>query len=173
MWPAASRPSESDYRAILSHIAFAAEEDDLDALLPLYASAAPLPPPSARTALVLDAYQRRWSEVRRLGVTLGRARLAFDARRCIRCGLCMTGCPYSLIYSSAHTFDELRRTGRVTYHGGLMAVEVGERDDRAFVDAKDMHSGRIQRFEADRVFVGCGAIGSTRLALQSLRWFDQ
>ncbi len=173
LWPARSRPTEADYRAILSEIPFAAEHDDLDALLPLFASPSPLPPPSARTALVLDAYNRHRPALHRLGVTLGRARLAFDAPNCVRCGLCMTGCPYSLIYSSSHTFDALRRTGRVKYHGGLMAVEVGEHGDQAFVQAKDMQSGRVCRFEADRVFVACGAIGTTRLAMQSLQRFDE
>ena len=35
----------------------------------------------------------------------GRARLAFSAPECQPCGLCMTGCPRSLIFSASHSFD--------------------------------------------------------------------
>jgi ferredoxin len=173
MWPAGSRPTESSYRAVLSQIPFAGEHDDLAALLPLIATPSPLPPPSERAALVLDAYERCRHHLNRMGVTLGRARLAFESPSCVRCRLCMTGCPYSLIYSSSFTFDKLRRARRVTYHGGLMALKVGDDGSKAFVLAKEMGSGRVLRFEADRVFVACGAMGTTRLVVNSLQLFNQ
>jgi ferredoxin len=172
-WPAASRPRASDYEAVLGKIPYAGEHDDLEAYLPLLGRPATLPPPSSRTALVLSAYARHRRAVNRLGVSVGKARLAFDSAACVRCGLCMTGCPYSLIYSSSSTFDLLRATGRVRYHDGLMAVRAGEDHGTPFVLAKELRSGRIQRFETDRVFLACGAIGTARLVMQSLEVFDQ
>src|ERR1700761_6501982 len=102
---------------------------------------------------------------------MGKARLALEGKQCVRCGLCMTGCPYGLIYSAAQTFDELRRSGRVRFHGGLLALKVTEEDGRAVVTAKEISTGQLQRFEADHVYVACGAMGSTRLAANSLGLF--
>jgi hypothetical protein len=47
-----------------------------------------------------------------------------------------------------------------------------EEADRAAVIAKEVATGRTRRFEADRVFVACGAMGTTRLAANSLGLFD-
>ena len=106
-------------------------------------------------------------------MTVGRARLAFAAGRCVRCGLCMTGCPYSLIYSSSQTFDRLRAARRIDYLDGLLVVEVGQDGTTPFVIAEELGSDRRRRFEADRVYLACGAVGTTRLVLSSLGIFDQ
>ena len=54
-----------------------------------------------------------------------------------------------------------------------MAVRAGEEDGRAYVWARENGSDRMRRFEADHVFVACGAIGSTRLVANSLGLFDR
>jgi ferredoxin len=136
------------------------------------APASDLPRLSERSSAVLDRYQRRRSSLNSRGVTLGRARLAMQADCCSRCGLCMTGCPYSLIYSASHTWDRLRCAGRVTYHGGLLATRVDETSTEVIVTASDLETGRQERFTADRVLVACGAIGTTRLMVGSLGLYD-
>ncbi|MER8521406.1 hypothetical protein NKI48_17700 [Mesorhizobium sp. M0644] len=167
-WPFGFSNMEEHYRTILGHIPFAGESDDLDEWFPLIGSPHPLPPLAPRTQMVLANYDRHRDRVRSTGITIGRARLAFSAPECQPCGLCMTGCPRSLIYSASHSFDRFRRSGRIDYHSGLLAVRVGQEADTAVVEARELSSGRIQRFAADRVFVGCGAIGTTRLILGSL-----
>jgi hypothetical protein len=84
----------------------------------------------------------------------------------------MTGCPYGLIYSAAQTFDALRRVSRVAFNSGFLALKIIEEDNRSIVVTKEIATGRIRRFEADRVFVACGAIGTTRLVANSLGLFD-
>lgn len=172
-WPFSRADLEPHYRAVLSQIPFAGEEDDLAELFPLLATPTPLPPVSPRTTMVLEAYAHHRERLRRQGMTLGHARLAISAGQCIRCGLCMTGCPYSLIYSAAQTFDQLRRTNRIDYHGGLVAYRVEEDANGAVVVARETGSGRHRRFRADRIFVACGALGTTRLVLGSLAAFDR
>jgi ferredoxin len=171
-WPISGDEMEPHYRAVLNEVRFAGEEDDLAELFPLIAAPTPLPDASERTVAVLRHYAKHRMTLRRHGVTLGRARLAFDASQCVRCGLCMTGCPYSLIYSASTTIDRLRRTGRITYHGDHMAVRVGEEGGRAFAWAREKGADRLRRFEADRIYLACGAIGSTRLVVNSLDLFD-
>ena len=77
----------------------------------------------------------------------------------------MTGCPYELIYSSSHTFDRLRAEGRIAYQKNVLAVHVAERDSVPEVAVRDLASGRIETFSADRIYVACGGIGTTRLIL--------
>ncbi|MER8395590.1 hypothetical protein NKH10_27670 [Mesorhizobium sp. M1340] len=167
-WPFDFSDMEEHYRTILGHIPFAGESDDLEEWFPLIGSPDPLPPLAPRTQMVLANYDRHRDRVRSTGITIGRARLAFSAPECQPCGLCMTGCPRSLVYSASHSFDRFRRSGRIDYHSGLLAVRVDQEGDTAVVQARELSSGRIQRFTADRVFVGCGAIGTTRLILGSL-----
>lgn len=167
-WPFDFSEMEEHYRTILGHIPFAGESDDLEDRFPLLGSPDPLPPLAPRTQMVLANYDRHRDRVRSAGITLGRARLAVSAAQCQPCGLCMTGCPRSLIFSASHSFDRFRRNGRIDYRNGLLAVRVDQEADTAVVHARELSSGRIQRFTADRVFVGCGAVGTTRLILGSL-----
>jgi ferredoxin len=171
-WPVNAVAMHRHYEAILHHIPFAGEEDDLAARFPLIGPAAPLPSMSSRSLNVLHAYEKHRSRLNARGITIGKARLAFDAGKCIRCGMCMTGCPYGLIYSAAQTFDTLRRASRVTFHGGFLALKITEEANQVAVITREIATGRMRRFEADRAYVACGAIGTTRLVANSLEFFD-
>jgi ferredoxin len=173
-WPITAAAMRPHYEAVLNHIPFAGEVDDLASNFPLMHRPAALPELSPRSQWVLDAYARHRSVLNSRGITLGKARLAFDAANCVRCRMCMTGCPYGLIYSAAQTFDSLLRSNRIMHYSGLMVVEVADDSDRdrAVVVAKELGSGQIQRFEADRVYIACGATGTTRLVANSLNLFD-
>jgi ferredoxin len=167
-WPIRWDDIEPHYRAVLREVPLAADHDDYDELFPMLAEPQALPQLAPRTLAVLERYQRRRTELRALGVMVGRARLAFSTRECVRCGLCLTGCPYSLIYSAAHTFDKLRAAQRVSYHDSALVHQVGQAGDEAFATARDLRSGEDRRFSGDRVFVACGGLGTTRLVLGSL-----
>jgi ferredoxin len=171
-WPVSAATMRRHYEAILRHIPFAGEEDDLTARFPLMRQPAPLPPMSQRSLSVLNNYGKHRAKINDRGITIGKARLALDAANCLRCGMCMTGCPYGLIYSAAQTFDALRRTGRVRFHPGLLALDITEEGGHVAVTTKVLASGRTRRFEADRVYVACGAIGTARLVANSLRLAD-
>jgi choline dehydrogenase-like flavoprotein len=168
-WPVDRPEMEPHYRAVLSNLPFAGEEDDLAELFPLLTRAAPLPTLAPRSAMVLDSYARSRPRLRRLGITMGRARLAFEPSGCIRCGLCMTGCPYSLIYSASQTFDALRLQGRIDYRPGLVAFRVGEDTEGPHVWVRERSTGEPLCFRADRILVACGAMGTTRLVLGSMQ----
>ena len=172
-WPITWAEMEPNYRTALNEMTLAGEEDDLAEVFPLIATARRLPPPADRTDRVLGRYRARRSLVQSHGFTLGRARLAFRSDECTRCGLCMTGCPHELIYSSSHTFDRLRARGRITYRPDMLAVHLAEIDGEPHAVVRDTKSGQLERIIADRIFVACGGIGTTRLVLGSLGTFDR
>ncbi|GAB3302017.1 hypothetical protein GCM10027451_05790 [Geodermatophilus aquaeductus] len=167
-WPVSWADMEPHYRAVLAEVPLAGEPDDLAELFPLLAPTSGLPPLGPRTAAVLRRYERSRDEVRTRGVTVGRARLAFAARDCIRCGLCMSGCPYELIYSAAQTMDRLRRRPNVRVLDSLLVERIGQVGDQAVASCRDLRTGQRSEFTADRLFVGAGGLGTTRLVLGSL-----
>ena len=167
-WPIDADEMFRHYAAVLSAIPYAAEDDDLARLFPILAPAQSLPPLSERTVAVLARFARHRSRLLGNGITVGRARLAFDASSCVRCGLCMTGCPYRLIYSADQTIDRLRADAGVAYRPGLLAIRLEEDAGRPAVIARELASGRLQRFEADHVLLACGGFGTTRLVAGSL-----
>ena len=167
-WPFSRRELEPDYRAILSAIPYSAEVDDLAEYFPLWGAADALPPLSEGPDRILRNYERNRVQVRRQGVLAGKARLALQGAACVSCGLCMTGCPYSLVYSASHTLDELVKSGRIEYVSGYVALKLGENEAQPFVEARSLSSGRVETFTADKVLVACGALGTTRLVAHSL-----
>ncbi len=171
-WPVSAATMRRNYEAILRQIPFAGEEDDLAINFPLMRAPVALPSMSSRSLRVLSAYEKNRSKLNDRGITIGKARLALDASNCIRCGMCMTGCPYGLIYSAAQTFDALRRANRVTHHSGFLALKIEEKANKVLVITKEIATGLIQRFEADRVYVACGALGTTRFVANSMGLFD-
>ena len=170
-WPVTATEMERHYRTILREIPFAAEHDDLAEMFPLLNDASPLPPLSERSAATLARYAHHRRLLNQAGVVMGKARLAFESGECVRCGLCMTGCPYSLIYSAAQTITTLRDRASISYQDGLIALKVEEDVGSATVIAKEIDSGRIRRFTGDRVMLACGAVGTSRLVMASRHLF--
>ncbi|MDP9300385.1 MAG: 4Fe-4S ferredoxin [Actinomycetota bacterium] len=172
-WPLSAAELAPHYRAVLTAIPFAAADDDLATVLPLHAPPLDPMPLSPRAAAVEGRYRRHRVALNKKGLVLGRSRLAVRSDGCIACGMCMTGCPYSLIYSAAQTFDDFRSRNRVEYHCGMLAVGLSEGVGGATVIARETGSSTERSFTADRVFVACGAVGTTRLVLGSLRRYGQ
>jgi ferredoxin len=173
-WPVSGAEMESHYQAILREIPFSAEADDLAELFPLLSPSLVLPRASERTDYTLERYKTHRSDLQRLGIRIGKARLAFNGPSCVRCGMCMTGCPLGLIYSAAQTFDRLRSASNVSYHPGLLVLKVFEdRDGSVVVTARDLTDGTVQSFRGDRAFIAAGAVGSTRIVANSLHLFDR
>lgn len=168
-WPVPYEELVSHYTAILQRIPYAAVDDDYSDIFPLLTDAAPLPKLAPPTAQLLERYRSHRHAVRRQGVTIGHARLALDASACVECGLCLTGCPYGLIYSASRTLADLVASRRVRYTPGMLALQVGEDADGAWVKARAVGTGEIRTFRADHLFVACGGIGTTRLVLNSGR----
>ena len=167
-WPISLEELEPHYAVALAEMNVSGEDDALGTLFPHIIPPEPLPPVSERTRVTLDAFERDRDRVESLGITVGHARLALRSSGCTRCGLCMTGCPHQLIYSSSQTFDRLIASGRVTYRSGLLVTSVAEDDLGPLVRAKNLHDGTVETIRADRVFLGCGGLGTTRLVLGSL-----
>ena len=172
-WPISLEELRTHYEAVLRFVPIAAERDELSDILPLYTDT----PGALRghpQGVALLAHLRRHAEaLRTSGFSFGASRLAVvagttDARRCRYCGLCLYGCPYRAIYSSAHTLDALARDGKIDYRGGIYVDRLSEVGDSVAIDFHERRRPSERgRLTARRVFVACGPISSTRLMLES------
>jgi choline dehydrogenase-like flavoprotein len=85
----------------------------------------------------------------------------------------MYGCPYGLIYNSAQTLQELRKSSLFSYISGVIVEELSETTGSVRIAARGLNSGGERLFEGSRVYVGAGVISTTRLILNSLKAFNQ
>jgi choline dehydrogenase-like flavoprotein len=148
-----------------------------DALSRIY----PLLVPATRLALstqaqtVLDRAAQHEAELERDGIHVGRARLAIaqptpSGQSCVYCGMCLYGCPYGLIYSTQSTLrTRLMPHEAFTYVPGVVVRKCSERGrGRVVIDAVTRDTGEPRSFEASRVYLAAGALGSTAILLESV-----
>ena len=90
---------------------------------------------------------------------------------CKKCGYCMSGCVYDSIYKSDQDLDKLISSRKVEYVCGVIVTFLEEKNNKVMVSMHD-ENGLYKTLEFDRVFVAAGAVGSTRIVLQSKKLYD-
>lgn len=162
---------EDDYRRVLGFVPLAGRRDALEERFPLFAEPGELPSTPQIDALLADL-ERGDAALRAAGGLAGRARLALSSALCRQAGICMIGCPYGAIYNAAATIDELARDGSVDYTPGVVVEAAEEGSSDVTLHVRSLGDGTASRVRASRVFVGAGALATTRIALRSLEAFD-
>ena len=177
-WPFGAAALEPAYRAVLRHIPLSASRgDDLERLLPLHTDRLEPRLLSQQATRVLRDLEAHREGLQARGVSFGPSRLGLRTSAssndpgCVRCGLCLHGCPYDLIYNSAHTLAALERDPRFRYAGGLYVTRFAESRDGVELEALRTADRARQRFSGARVFLACGAYSTARLVLESLERF--
>ena len=167
------------YRTVTRRIGIAAQEDDLARFLPFDAAADYLPPLplDPHSTYLVDRYQHHRASLNRdLRFYLGRSRLATlshdhgGRRACTNLGRCLWGCPTGSIYSPASTLAECLREPRFRYCAGLL-VRYFDYDTTGrirSVAAEDIAGGGIHEFTADAYVLAAGALGSSKIYLDSI-----
>jgi len=170
-WPVSAAELAPHYKALLEFMPVAQESDDLEELWPTFqpTQAMPLSPQARALWARMEANK---PALRKKGVRFGKSRLAVEAPRCVRCGLCMYGCPYQLIYSTGFTVDALLQHPNFTYSPGYAAQRMEESTDEVRVHA--MRGDRTMALlRAERVFVAAGVLASAALMLRTLGIYDR
>jgi ferredoxin len=171
-WPITADDLTEHYKAVLEFMPSSGVKDELEELLPTYVETErPLAQSKQIGAFLTDLRKRR-PALRRSGIHFGKSRVAVNAEPCVECGLCLYGCPYSLIYSSAQTLKKLLADRLVDYRPGHVVERLETAGGKVTVHARDPRGNEL-KLEAERVFVGAGVLPSAWLALNSLGVFDQ
>jgi ferredoxin len=152
---------------------YSAVDDSLAGIMPLHADHRQDLRMSRQAEQILADLEKNRSALSKKGVAFGRSRLAVDAANCRYCGMCLYGCPYNLIYSSARTLEELQRHPAFRYAHSLSVESVSEKDGGVSVVARSLPSGKTETLQADRIFLAAGAVGTAKILMRSLGIFDR
>lgn len=172
-WPIKMADLAPFYRRALDLIHLSAKNDHLSELLPLHAPADQSLNPSRQALDILDGLEKHRNDLNRVGISFGQSRLAVRSSDCVYCGLCLYGCPYGLIYSSAHTVRELVNHPEFQYFSGCRVDRVEESRLGVSVHTQLVPEQTARIVEADRVFLAAGAVGTTRIVLESLQAYNK
>jgi choline dehydrogenase-like flavoprotein len=177
-WPITLEDLQPHYRAVMDFVPGTNVSDGLEDILPAYSSHAnPLEPSRQGHALLKDMEARKDS-LRQSGIFFGRSRLAIRAagdstrRACAYCALCLSGCPYGLIYSSAQTLNDLVQSGRIKYLQDHLVEMLEDLGDEVRVTGRRLSDNGRFAYQAKRVFVGTGVLPTAKIILNSLQVFD-
>ncbi len=177
-WPLVTRDLSEHYRAVAKFMPVASIQDDLEREFPTYSEyERPLPPSQQAQAMVTD-WGKRSDRLKAAGVIFGRSRLAVNATGfdkpgpCVKCGLCMYGCPYRLIWSSADAVEQLRDHPGFSYRPGLTVTAVSETANDVQVEAQT-ETGEHVSISGARVYLAAGVMATTAVLLRSLDRYDQ
>ncbi|MET0082512.1 MAG: GMC oxidoreductase [Sedimenticola sp.] len=122
---------------------------------------------------ILNKFSAYKELMRNKGICAGRTRLAVnfsstDENRCIRCGLCMYGCPAGAIWSSSGDILKLSEAKQVSYRTGCKVLSFEENDDLVTVRIKTVCDGSVIERCYSAIFLAAGALGSFKIAALSL-----
>ncbi len=159
-WPitrAALFDREASLREIVPMIG---AQDDLDAQHPWAVAPDAALPLSRPMRQLLGHWQDNRAHLQHNGWRFGSARLAVDLKTCVRCGLCLHGCPRGSIWTASAVLQRWVREGRVRHLPGLQVQVLRQHDDAIEVQALDRRSGEPVQLTADRVFLAAGTLAS-------------
>jgi choline dehydrogenase-like flavoprotein len=172
-WPIGAGDLAPHYRKLGAYMPVSAAADPLTADYPICVDRPQPPLPSRQATRVLSHLERHRDRLQRRGMRFGYARIAMQTSECRKCGMCLLGCPYDLIFNTRQTLDRIGSGPRFTYLSGLVVRTVEERRDQVVIKAEDAKTGALRELRADRCFLAAGVIATTRIVLESLGWVER
>ena len=161
-WPVTMEDLAPHYRAVAEFLPVAAVQDDLDALLP----GLPMEDragiaPSLQARALLARLSARRGDLAAMGVYAGQARQAADTG-CHRCGLCLHGCPFGLIWSARDTLARLREHPGFSHRPGAVVTRIEETRNGI-----TLHLQGGATVTGTRAYLGAGVLETARILLAS------
>ena len=178
-WPFKLSALAPHYAAVLQFTGLAACRDNLEGLFPLYTNNFTELRPSGQSRQLLGSLERNREALDRAGIRFGRSRLAVRGTvpsadgGCNYCRLCMYGCPYGYIYTSADTVTQLLANPNFSYEPGVVIDQVRESAQGVELLGYERASRLPLAWQGSRAFLAAGTMSTTRILLRSLGAYDQ
>ena len=176
-WPISFEELKKHYDAVSTMTHLAVPEDDLTDIFPIQPGQNSKLELTQQATRLFSIFENQKNTITDVGFNWGQSRLAVKAKQnpkesgCVYCGMCMYGCPYKHIYSSAHTLDEIKSS--ITYQRGFLVEKIVEQDDHVRVIAHHVDSKEKKIFKGDRAFLGTGVHSTTKIILESLHRYNE
>lgn len=170
-WPAAFADLARSHRHIGEFVPSSGETDELKDTFPLYNDRLSRLERSEQSDRLLRALGAKREALHMRGISFGRSRLAVDSAggpsTCRSCGFCLDGCVYGAIFNPRLVWQKLEAEGTVI-HRGHYALSFEEDQGGVTLTTVNVEDGTIRLWRANRLFIGAGTIGATRLVARSL-----
>lgn len=166
-WPIGLRDLEPHYRAVMGFVPCTSSGGSLEDILPSYGADGALLGLSAQAKDLEGDLKHSEEALKGKGIRCGNSRLAIRTG-CQYCSLCLSGCPYGLIWSSAHALRDLLATGQVTYLRRHLVEAFRNEGGELVVSGKKLDDGSPFSLAATRLFLAAGVLPTATLALASL-----
>lgn len=179
-WPIKENSLDRYYKEVLKFVPLTGRKDSLETLLPLYTDQLYSMTLSDQARLIDKKLKKNKYFLESQGLMFGQSRLAacFDGSfgesgKCIQCGLCLYGCIYDDLYSSAWTVRKLLKDKNFEYITGHIVDYFETKNNNLNVHTISDLDGSLNVFIADKVFLAAGSIASTRIIMKSKKIFNQ
>ncbi len=178
-WPISIDDLAPHYEAVLSFMPLSAVKDDLELIFPLYSSSYQALHPSRQAVALMEDLRRNKSTLEARGFKFGYSRLAVRSEPsdkdpgCVYCGLCMYGCPYGLIYNTDSTLTNLKQSRNFRYIKDVVVQKLIDSNGSVRIIAQSRVNQEALEFEADKVYLACGVLPTTKILFESLEAYDR
>lgn len=177
-WPVAAAEITDAAREVLNHVPHIEPRDDLSRLFSINGNAGTEEHFSPINDPLQIVLKKAASQMGFKSEGVGRSRLltTFEPTGsgaplgigCSRCGHCMLGCPWDAIFGAHHLFQEYSKQGKIRLILGRKVVKISESSTGLAVHTTNVSEGDSQTFEASRIFLGAGAVGTPLILSNSL-----
>jgi len=177
-WPINNAHLEKYYKMILSDVPYSATTDDLSRVFPTYSNKVIAQNSIGPHTDILNDFKKLIPIKDASKLIYGKSRLLvkgynpYKESGCKYCGYCMSGCVYGYIYKAANDLDNLIALNLVKYVPGVIVNSVDEVSKKVNISIIDKHK-KQKKIEFDRVFIGAGAVNSTRIIMQSKKIYNK
>lgn len=176
-WPIKIKDLAKYYQSVLSFMPLSFEEDDLLSIFPTYAKNKQKLAASNQAKMILSNLQKNNKILQNEKLFFGSSRLAVesgeDATNCLYCGLCMYGCPKSIIYQTSSTIKELMLDKNFTYSPDFIVTKLSEENKIVKILGYQRTSKEQFLLEGEKVYLAAGVISSARILLNSVSAFNK
>jgi len=124
--------------------------------------------------MILQRSVRKYRGLERLGIRIGRSRMAVrtrsdDPKACIYCGRCLWGCETQSIYTPLETLEDCKKYSRFKHYPGWeVNYFVTNESGIKSVNCISRKSGKEIKMIGDHYILAAGAINSGKIFLKTL-----
>jgi len=178
-WPISYGDLRPHYESILQWLPLANHRgDDLfSRFFPISHPSSSVISLSKQMRALESSFSRCQDRLASVGIFWGRSRLAVihsqNDRECQLCNLCLTGCPSDLIYSTRQSLESMVRSGEATYLSGVQVRRIQRKNESIEIHGINLQDMKPVCLKARKVFLGAGALHTTKIVLNSLNAFNQ
>jgi choline dehydrogenase-like flavoprotein len=178
-WPFSYEELKKNYQSVLSFMPHAGVADESGNEAEIYGADCQGFKTCAQTLSFLTDLKKNAKRLEEEGISFHLPRLAVNFNKqndepgCTYCGLCLYGCPYGLVYSSAFTVSKLEDDKNFNYVRDVLVERIEERNGEVKIFASRISNSEKISFTGTRAFLAGGPVSSARILLRSLEAYDR